>query len=153
MRFFKKEIPEQALLVHGYPLRFDFLATEDAGLIAELDKCIAKQRGGVIAISEEEYTAEISKKNSETQLRNNSRPPHQRHELKSLQLPPDRRVAEVVVNPGGGRRNGMLARPQVGRDGTVLNGRHDQGAMPDPIQIPTPAQFAPPPTAKLSSIK
>lgn len=152
MRYFRKEIPEQAILVFGHPLRFDFLATEDQQLISELDKCIRKQRGGVIAISKEEYDQEISKKNTETLLRSNSRPPQQRHELQSIPLPQDRRAVEVVANPGG-RRNGLLARPQIGRDGAALNGRPDQGPMPDPIQIPSPAQFAPPPTAKLSSIK
>jgi hypothetical protein len=149
MRYFRKEIPEQAILVFGQPFRFDLLATEDQSLIHELDKCIAKQRGGVIAIEKDEHDSELKKKLTENLLRDNSKPPHQRQELKAHPLPQDRRAVEVVANPGG-RRGGMFARPQVGRDGTVLNGRHDASPMPDPIQIPSPTQFITPPVANIS---
>src|SRR4030095_9689667 len=116
MKYYRKEIPEQAVLIFGHPYRFDFLATEDTSLIHELDKCIAKQRGGVIAITQEEYDSELKKKATEQLLRDSSKPPHQRQEIRAPQLPQDRRAVEVVVNPGG-RLNGMLARPQIGRDG------------------------------------
>lgn len=154
MRYFAKELPEQAISIMGHPYRFDFLATENPVLVAELEKCVRKQRGGVSEISKEAYDEGLKKKATETLLLNSSRPHPQRHELKaSNNLPhPDRRVAEVVANPGG-RRNGMFARPQVDRNGAVLNGRRPDEPMPDPIQIPNPAQFATPPTAKMSAIK
>jgi len=149
MKWYRKEIPDQAILVFGQPFRFDLLATEDQSLIHELDKCIAKQRGGVVGITKEEYDLESQKKITENLLRDSSKPPHQRHELKAHPLPQDRRAVEVVANPGG-RRGGMFARPQMGRDGTALNGRHDTSPMPDPIQIPSPTQFITPPTANIS---
>jgi hypothetical protein len=152
MKYYRKEIPEQAILIFGQPFRFDFLATEDQSLIHELDKCIAKQRGGIIGITKEEYDVEVKKKETESFLQGSSKPlQHQRHELKAIPLPQDRRAVEVVANPGG-RRNGMFAQPQRGRDGTVLNGRQDT-PMPDPIQIPSPTQFLTPPVANISEPK
>jgi hypothetical protein len=149
MRYYMKELETVPIYIFGQPFRFDVLATEDPQLIHELDKCIAKQRGGVIAITKEEHDVAVQKKITENLLRDSSKPPHQRHELKAVQLPQDRRAVEVVANPGG-RRGGMFARPQVGRDGTVLNGRHDATPMPDPIQIPSPTQFITPPVANIS---
>jgi hypothetical protein len=150
MKYYRKEIPDQAIYVFGQPFRFDILATEEVPLIHELDKCIAKQRGGVIAITQEEYEVEVKKKATEQLLRNASQP--HRPELKSsnLNLQPERRVAEAVVNPGGSRQ-GMFARQQMDRQGIAAH--RQQELMPDPIQIPSPNQFITPPTAKLSEMK
>jgi hypothetical protein len=157
MNYFRKELPESAVYVNGFPMRFDFLATEDPALVAELNKCVAKGVGGIVSITKEEYDLELSKKNAATSpeaLRPHPSLPH-RQEIISPNLHGPR-VAEVVANPGGSR-NGMFARPQVGdrqgwppqnRVGNGSDARH--GPMPDPIQIPSPAQFAPPPTAKVN---
>jgi hypothetical protein len=150
MRYFKKEIPDQAIYVFGQPFRFDFLATEDPAMIIELDKCIAKQRGGVIAISKEEYEVEAQKKTNEQLLRNASQPHRQELKSSNLNLHPERRAAEAVVNPGGSRK-GMFARQQMDRQGVAAH--RQQEPMPDPIQIPSTAQFTTPPTAKLSEMK
>jgi hypothetical protein len=155
MTYFKKELPEQAVFVAGFPVRFDFMATEDPLMVSELTKCANKGVGGVIAITKEIYDEELSKKNAA--LSNGSSKPHlstpHRQEIISPNLHGPR-VAEVVANPGG-RRNGMFARPQMGdRQGWPPQNRQGgddrHGPMPDPIQIPSPAQFAPPPTAKIN---
>lgn len=156
MKYYRKEIPTQAVYIFGQPFRFDFLATEDVALVHELDKCIRKQMGGVIAITKDEYDAELKKKESEQQLSANSNSLQQRRELRALNQPlPERRAVEVVANPGG-RRNGMFARQQMGDRGGISahqGGDGRNGPMPDPIQIPSPSQFTTPPTAKLSEMK
>jgi len=148
MKYFRKEIEQSPVYIRGQPFRFDILATEDAMLIAELDKCVRRQIGGVIEITEAEYQDESKKKESEQLSRNSSNPLQHRAELKSLNLPPDRRAVEVVANPGG-RRNGMFARPQMGDRPQPRSNE----PMPDPIQIPSPSTFTIPPTAKLSDLK
>lgn len=157
MRYFKKELPEQALYVMGHPFRFDFLETEDAVLIGELDNCIRAQRGGVVGISKEEYEAEVKKKSSATEslLNSNGPPPPHRRELVAPNRPSERRVAEVVGNPGG-RRSGMFGTQfaHAQRDRGQQSQRvGDLWPMPDPIQIPSPAEFIKPPTAKVSDLK
>ena len=155
MSYFAKELENQPVFVFGHPMRFDFLATEDPALISELNKCAAKGVGGVISITKEHYDEELKKK-AEATFQNGSKLhpslPH-RQEILSPNLP-DRRAVEAVANPGGSR-NGMFARPQMGdRQGWPPQNRQGSdarhGPMPDPIQIPSPSQFAPPPTAKVN---
>lgn len=64
MKFYKKELISNRLaLPNGRSVAFEqvgnsetgILATEDAGLIGELDKAVAGQRGGVTVISAEQY--------------------------------------------------------------------------------------------------
>jgi len=148
MNYFRKEVEQSPVYIFGQPFRFDLLATEDAMLIAELDKCVHRGIGGVVSITKEEYEEESKKKQAEQLSRNSLNPPQHRPELKSLNLPPDRRAVEAVANPGG-RRNGMFARPQMGDRPQPRNNE----PMPDPIQIPSPTSFIVPPTAKLSDLK
>lgn len=162
MRYFKKELPENPVYCRGQPFRFDFLATDDMLLISELDKCIRKQMGGVISITEAEYTEEVKKKEQSIKSGNNSNgSPSRRQELvapqfQHLSLGVDqdgRRVAAVVANPSS-RRGGLLSQqalPQ--RESIQAPNGVGRAEMPDPIQIPTPAQFAKPPTAKVGDLK
>lgn len=153
-KYYRKELENQPVFIFGHPMRFDFLATEDVVLISELDKCAARGIGGVISITRELYEEEVKKK--ELEMSNGNSKPHpstpHRQEILSPNLD-GRRVAEVVANPRGSR--GMFARPQTGdRQGWPPQNRQGgddrHGPMPDPIQIPSPAQFAPPPTAKIN---
>lgn len=148
-RHFKKEIAEAPVFVLGHPMRFDILQTEDPTLIAELDKCVARGVGGVIAISPEEY-AEESKKKEQSNLLNTNSKPHQRQELSALRLDA-RRVVEAVGNPAP--RTGMFAKPQIPTDGHRL--QQTAQPMPEPIEVPTPESFVirQPPTAKASELK
>jgi hypothetical protein len=155
-KYYRKELENQAVFIFGHPMRFDFLATEDPALISELDKCAAKGIGGVVSITKEQHDEELKKKET-LELSNGSSKPHpstpHRQEIVSPNLHGPR-VAEVIANPGG-RRNGMFARPQMGdRQGWPPQNRQGgddrHGPMPDPIQIPSPQQFAPPPTAKIN---
>lgn len=147
-KYYRKEIPEAPVFVAGHPYRFDILSTEDPILISELDKCVARHVGGVIAISKEEYEEEVKKKEQLNLLRNNSKP-QQRQEISALRLDA-RRVVEAVSNPAP--RTGMFAKPQVPPD-HQSNGEKRQ--TPDPIEVPSPESFQvrPPPVMKLSDIK
>lgn len=131
-------------------MRFDLLETSDPTLIAELDKCVARHIGGVVAITPEEYAEEQNKKKLLSSS-NNSKPQH-RQELSALQLDP-RRVVEAVANPAP--RGGMFAKPQVPPANDQLANGHIQHQMPEPIEVPTPESFVvkPPPTAKLNQKK
>lgn len=148
MKWFLKELPDAPLYIFGSPFRFDFLATEDPALIAELDKCVRKSIGGVVSITQEEYEIESKKKEIEIRSSNSLNPPPHRTELQAFHRVDAKRVAEVVANPAS--RRGMFARPQTGDRPVHQNNRE---AMPDPIQIPSPNSFVVPPTAKLSDLK
>lgn len=159
MRYFKKELPDNPVYCLGQPFRFDFLATEDAVLISELDKCIRKQMGGVIAITKEEYEEELKKKEASPQFGGSSNgSPLRRQEIVAAQFrhlnlgvgQDGRRVAAVVANPSSNRR-GLLAQQALPQREAAQAPTMAQ--MPDPIQIPTPAQFAKPPTAKVGDLK
>lgn len=132
----------------GHPMRFDILETSDSMLIAELDKCVARGIGGVIAITEEQYKDEAQKKILSQQSSNNSKQPPHRQELSALRLD-GRRVVEAVGNPAP--KIGQFAKPQV----PPQNQRNGHEPMPEPIEVPTPDSFVikPPPTMKLSSTK
>lgn len=163
MRYFRKELPENPVYIMGQPFRFDFFATEDAVLIAELDKCVHRQMGGVVSITEAEYAEEVKKKEQSAKYASSSNGNQfgRRQEIvapqfQHLNLGLDqsgRRVAAVVANPSS-RRGGLLAQqalPQ--RDEIRAPNAVSRPEMPDPIQIPTPAQFAKPPTAKVGDLK
>ena len=161
MRYFLKEIPTNPIYVMGQPYRFDFLATEDPLLISELDKCIKHQRGGVVAITQETYEAEVKKKEASIQFGSNSNAsPSRRQELVAAQFQhlnlgvdqDGRRVAAVVANPSS-RRGGLLANQALPQRESIQAPNMARADMPDPIQIPTPAQFAKPPTAKVGDLK
>jgi hypothetical protein len=148
MKWYSKELPDAPVYVNGFPLRFDFLATEDPTLIAELDKCAHRGMGGVVSITQEEYEVEVKKKDSSIQSSNSLNPPPHRTELQAFHRVDAKRVAEAVANPAS--RRGMFARPQTGDRPVHQN---QQESMPDPIQIPSPNAFVVPPTAKLSDLK
>ncbi|HYE32122.1 MAG TPA: hypothetical protein VEH27_11885 [Methylomirabilota bacterium] len=68
-RFFLKEAIQTKLYANGEPIAFDqvtnnlgVLKTDDAELLALLDKCIAEHRGGVEEIDQARYEALIEKK-------------------------------------------------------------------------------------------
>lgn len=65
VKYFKKELVSNRLaLPNGKRVHFEqigdtdtgVLATDDAGLIAELEKAVAARRGGVVAIDEQTYS-------------------------------------------------------------------------------------------------
>lgn len=155
VKYYAKDIPEMPVYINGTPLRFEVLATSDPMLITELDKCIRGQRGGVSAITQEEYEAAEKKKptaiSSESAFRQN----RQRQELSALQ------VQEVAAGAGVARVGGMFARPQERE-----HAPHNQNGLPggatgpagnkptpDPIEIPDRGKIvaSKPPTAKLGA--
>lgn len=154
-RYYRKEIPESPIYIFGKPLKFEILETADASLIAELDKCIAHGRGGVIAISQDEYEAE--KKTCQREMRSDSvyKQNRQRLELSSPLF--GQHLAVDAANEI--RISGAFARPQE-REHTPNNqfglpagavGPGNSKAMPDPIELPK-AEDMKPPTAKLSEV-
>lgn len=162
-KYYQKEIPESPVYVQGTPLKFDILETADPVLIEELDKCVLKGRGGVFSITAEVYAEELKKKASGSSLPFGSTQKHSRQELSALLLNP-RNVADGAS--GLDFSGSVFAnRQDVGRDHTPHNrfglpggvpGPSGMGAngMPDPIEVPTPADLKPskPPTAKLSEV-
>jgi len=141
--------------IHGTPLKFEILETADAALIEELDRCIAFGRGGVISITREEYDEEAKKKPQGTFSESGYKQKLTRLELSS-QLLNQNPAAEGGINIGG-----QFARPQdIGRAQTpnekfgLPNGAVGPAGgrpMPDPIEVPKPADMKPP-TAKLSEL-
>jgi hypothetical protein len=158
-KFYAKDLPESPVYVAGHPLIFDFLETEDAALISELDKCIAYSRGGVTEITEDRFKEEVKKKENGNNSANSLRPRMQRTELQAVQW-------DALRAAGAEGSRGQFAKPQVferehrphNRPGLpaatgpspTANGR----AMPDPIEVPTAESFGEirPPTAKLKDI-
>ena len=154
-KFYRKDIPQMPVYVHGTPLKFELLETADAMLIEELDKCIAFGRGGVISITKEEFDEEAKKKPPGTISESGYKQRQQRLELSSpLQ-------GQSLAADGGINIGGQFARPQdVGRAHTPHErfgmpsgaiGPSGAKPMPDPIEVPTPADLKPP-TAKLSEL-
>ncbi len=159
-KYYTKEIPDSGLLILGNSLRFDLLETEDAALIAELDKCIARGVGGIISLTEDQYNEELKKKSAGILSNGGLRKQPQRQELSALHLP-----RHLAAGAGGTNPDGQFAKPQtpVGRTATphlrsgLPNGQGPSAQMPDPIEVPSAAEFsgmlAKPPTAKMSSVK
>lgn len=156
-KFYSKEIPESPVYVAGHPLVFDYLETEDAALIAELDKCVARGIGGVMSVTQEQFEVEVKKKNNESPLNGHSKQRQQRPELSALQL------AGLRAVEGGGKVS-QFARPQQptanphNRHGLPISGNAPgpMPSMPDPIEVPTPESFGPitkPPTVKAKDLK
>jgi len=154
-KFYRKDIPQMPVYVRGTPLKFEILETQDPILIEELDRCIAFNRGGVMSISQQEFEEEAKKKPSGTISESGYKQRQQRVELSSPLLSQNL-VADAGINIGG-----QFARPQdVGRAHTphesfgLPNGAAGPAGgrpMPDPIDVPKPADMKPP-TAKLSEV-
>ena len=154
-KFYRKDIPQMPVYVHGVPLKFELLETADAALIEELDKCISFGRGGVMSITKEEFEDEAKKKPTGTLSESGYKQRQQRVELSSPLLNQNL-VAEGGINIGG-----QFARPQdIGRaheprekfglpNGAV--GPAGGRPMPDPIEVPRTTDMKPP-TAKLSEL-
>lgn len=140
-RYFMKELPTMPLFVMGYPLRFDFLETEDGALIAELDNAIRNRVGGVSSITKEQYDSESQKKTHETLSANNSNPAQWRKEL----VAPHFQEQNVAAR-------GSFAKPQQppAVSPQVLNPQPHE--MPDALSVPSPEslKIPRPPTAKLN---
>lgn len=155
-KYYRKEIPEMPVYVHGTPLKFEVLETSDAALIVELDKCIQFGRGGVAAITKEQFDDLAQKKTSETRSESGYKQSQHRPELSAPHLSP----SHVVDGVGSDIRFGnTLARPQ-GREHNPHNrfglpqgtaGPAPLKQMPDPIELPSAADFKPP-TAKMSEV-
>lgn len=141
-RWFAKELPSMPLFVMGYPLRFDFLETEDGALIAELDNAIRNRAGGVSSITQEEYADQVKKKAQENLSGNNSNQKQWRTEL----------VAPFSPAQNAAGTQGSFAKPQQppAVQPQVLNPQPHE--MPDALSVPSPEslKIPRPPTAKLN---
>lgn len=154
-KYYRKDIPEMPVYIHGTPLKFELLETADAALIEELDKCIAFARGGVSSITKEVFDEEAKKKPPVTISESGYRQNRSRQELSSPHLSQNL-AAEAGVNIGG-----QFARPQdIGRAQTPHEsfglpsgavGPAGGRPMPDPIEVPKPSDMKPP-TARLSEL-
>lgn len=140
MRFFRKELSDQPVYVNGHPVRFDILETSDPALIAEMENCIRRNSGGIYEITAEQFADEIKKKEQEKLSGGSLKPRHQRQGLSALQF----------GNPGAAAAS-RFARPQI----PALNPERASVShqMPDPIEVPTAASFALPPTARVKDLK
>ncbi len=157
MKFYAKEIPLSPVFIGGFPLKFEVLATEDSALITELDKCVTRGVGGVIALTKEQYDEAIKKKENETPSSLSSRPPRWRTELSALPSGAQRAVEAAVKNGAHGGDGGQFAHPQIG-------GRFERAVLPtsgrpvpDPIEVPSAEAFSGvfmkmPPVVKASEI-
>lgn len=162
-RYYRKEIPEMPVYVNGTPLKFEVLETADPVLIQELDRCIQFGRGGIISITAEDFTEESKKKPTEISSESGYKQQRQRQELSS-QL-----TAQSLAVDGDSRiRVGQtFASPQMSQFGSMEGRAHTphnriglptgpagptgKVPMPDPIELPTGADFKPP-TAKLADV-
>lgn len=153
-KYYRKDIPQMPVYVHGTPLKFELLETSDGALIEELDKCIAFGRGGIEAITKEVFDEESKKKPSGTISESGYRQRQQRLELSSPLLSQNL-VVDAGINVGG-----QFARPQdVGRVHAPherfglpsASGPSPGRPMPDPIEVPKTSDMKPP-TAKLSQV-
>lgn len=119
-RYFSKEIPENPIrLSNGVPLRFEFLATEDTNLQAELDMAISRSVGGVVEINAAEYDELLKKK----------------------ELPPQKPVPRAFPSHGPSSLPKRLAdsavaveSPRVGRGAFSTPARNQ--APPEPLKVP-----------------
>ena len=153
MNYYRKEIPESAVIVNGVSMRFDILETQDPVLVAELNKCIARGVGGVVSISKEEFDEEVKKKASGMISGDSSKLHQRRQELSANQLGAARAAGGGFANP-----NGQFAAPQItaGREHTPFT-RHgfptNKGPSPDPIEVPDSdsmlSTFSKPPTGRM----
>jgi hypothetical protein len=155
-KYYSKEIPEMPIYVHGTPLKFEVLETSDAALIVELDKAIQFGRGGVFAITKEQFDDLAQKKTSESRSESGYKQNQHRPELSAPHL----NLGAVVDGASPDVRfGGVLARAQE-REHTPHNrfglpggapGPAPARPMPDPIELPNSADMKPP-TAKMSEV-
>lgn len=149
-KFYSKELPESPVYVAGHPLVFDFLETEDAALIEELDKCIARHVGGVVSITEDQFREEVKKKENGSPSAASLRPKLQRTELQAIQW-------DVLRAAAGTGHVSQFAKVQADRRPHARHGLPNPmgpsatDKMPDPLEVPTAESFGDivrPPTAK-----
>lgn len=148
-KWYRKELPTQPIWINGSPVKFDVLQTSDPVMIANLDAAIANQRGGIIAITKEEFDVEDKKKASGKPSDNGS-PRNHRQELSA----PNRNLAAVAASDIARAQsvppNIRAAMAPGGQPGSPVNGR----PMPDPIMVPSANQFqgllSKPTTAKIT---
>ena len=146
-RYYLKELPQSAVYISGHPFKFDILETEDPGLISQLDACVARHVGGVMAITKEQFEVEAQKKTSGIICESGPK-----------QKPPTQRNSELSTLHAlhaAGASDRMRAQPSLvaGPNDSKVSGR----PMPDPISVPSPNSFsglfAKPKTAKASDVK
>ena len=139
IKYYRKDIPEMPVYVHGQPLKFEILETGDSALIEELDKCVAFGRGGVIAMTAEEYAEESKKKPPVTNSESVYKQRQRRLELSSQLL-----SQSLAVDGAGVSVSSAFAKPQdIGRSHTPHErfgmpsgvGPGPSRPMPDPIDL------------------
>lgn len=129
-RYYSKELPESPIyLSSGQPMKFDVMTTSDAWLISELDAAIQNGVGGIISITKAQYDDAIKKK-SLGQSPVNS--PHSRQEISALHHQP--------IPPRAFQRADRVA---------VAGSNPQTPPLPDPLQVPDPAQFIMPKVGKM----
>ena len=129
------------IYVHGTPLKFEVLETSDAALIVELDKAIQFGRGGVFAITKEQFD-DLAQKTSESRSESGYKQNQHRPELSAPHL----NLGAVVDGASPDVRfGGVLARAQE-REHTPHNrfglpggrrGPHRPGRCQTPLSCPT----------------
>jgi hypothetical protein len=140
-KFYRKELPDTPVYINGAPVRFEVLRTEDQTMINELDACIARHMGGIVAITEEEFLVLDQKKTSETSYGSAFK------QRQSSQQGPSglrsRLAAATAELPG----------LPVDPNALPVSGR----PIPQPVQVPSPNKFSgifiKPSTAKASDVK
>lgn len=127
--WFAKELPDQKFyLSSGAPMAFDYLHTQDAWLIQELNAAIQNGIGGVYKITKEQYDEGIKKKNG---AKSQGTSVQYRQELQSHNM----FNQQARVSPVG--------RAVVGGVKSMA-----QVELPDPLQVPDPSQFKMPSVGK-----
>src|ERR1043165_9747981 len=121
-RYYRKELANNPIMLsNGVPLRFEFLATDDCNLQAELDMAMSRHVGGVVEITQAEYDDLLKKNTKPTQ-----QPPVPRS-FPSLgpQVLPKSRVADSVV---------AAESPRSGRGAFSTPAKNQ--APPEPLKVP-----------------
>ncbi len=156
-KFYRKDIPEMPVYIFGKPLKFEILETADPALIEELDKCIQFGRGGVIAMTAEQFEEEAKKKPSGTSSESVYKQKRQRLELSSplsmhdlaAEGANDVRISSAFAQP---QEREATPHTRFGLpSGTGPAPGSGSKPMPDPIEVPK-AEEMKPPTAKLSEV-
>ena len=176
IRYYLKEVPASPLIVKGAPVRFDLHGTEgyrsldpenpnDAELITALDQCIAERRGGIVPITEEQFTQKKNLPPAPKSPRNSPwdqaprplpRPPASRALAAGAQAAEavKKQIAQQVdqhLTSLGLRSHSPLARPVTPPEGPVVDAPVPTGNVStpptEPIQAPVvkaPSVIAPP---------
>jgi hypothetical protein len=131
-KWYKKELPDQAVYISGRPYKFDFMATSDPWLINEFDSAIRHQSGGIVEITQAQYDESIKKKQQSPSPFNSP----WRQEIRAPQFNPAQPArAAVVVGDAPPPRNGHLGLPSA---------NFGQAPAPaEPITVTPPRVFLP----------